>query len=90
MLRQLDVVGLLPRYIKGITQIIVQSYKGHVTIVPSPTMTDYFNLLENVTPQNCERAFWNTYVQSLSKMARIKSYFAIEREFDRYYELLKS
>ena len=30
------------------------------------------------------------YVQSLRKMARIKSYFAIEREFDRYYELLKS
>ena len=30
------------------------------------------------------------YVQSLRKIAQIKSYFAIEREFDRYYELLKS
>ena len=30
------------------------------------------------------------YVQSLRKMALIKSYFAIEREFDRYYDLLKS
>jgi len=29
------------------------------------------------------------YVQSLRKMALIKSYFAIEREFDRYYDLLK-
>ena len=29
------------------------------------------------------------YVQSLRKMARIKSYFAIEREFNRYYDLLK-
>lgn len=25
----------------------------------------------------------------MRKMARIKSYFSIEREFDRYYELLK-
>ena len=90
LLRQIDVVGLLPNYIKGIVQIIVQSYKGHVTIVPSPTLTDYSNLLENVTPQNCQKAFWNTYVQSLSKMAHIKSFFAIEREFDRYYQLLKS
>jgi len=30
------------------------------------------------------------YVQSLRKMAQIKSYFSIEREFDRYYDLLKS
>lgn len=30
------------------------------------------------------------YVQSLRKMSRIKSYFSIEREFDRYYDLLKS
>ena len=50
VIRQIDVVGLLPNYIKGIVQIIVQSYKGHVTIVPSPTLTDYSNLLENVTP----------------------------------------
>ena len=62
ILRQLDVVGLLPTYIKGLVQIIVKSYKGHVTIVPSPSMTDYSNLLENVTPENCGRAFWNTYV----------------------------
>ena len=89
VLRQLDVVGLLPTYIKGLVQIIVKSYKGHVTIVPSPSLTDYSNLLENVTPENCGRAFWNTYVQSLGKMSRIKSYYAIEREFDRYYELLK-
>lgn len=30
------------------------------------------------------------YVQSLRKIAQIKSYFSIEREFDRYYQLLKA
>ena len=67
----------------------MQSYKGHVTIVPSPTFQDYYNILENVTPEDYYRSFVGMYVQSLRKMARIKSYFAIEREFDRYYELLK-
>ena len=50
ILRQLDVVGLLPTYLKGLFRIIAKSYKGHVTIVPSPSITDYSNLLENVTP----------------------------------------
>lgn len=80
---------MLPNYIKGIVQIVIKSYKGSVTIVPSPSFNDYYNLFENVTPQNIGTAFWNTYVQSLGKMSRIRSYFAIEREFDRYYELLK-
>lgn len=68
----------------------MQSYKGHVTIVPSPTFKfDYMNLIKNVTPEQYYRSFPPIYVQSLRKMARIKSYFAIEREFDRYYNLLK-
>lgn len=44
-LKQTDAIGILPNYIKGITAIIFQSYKGHVTVVPSPTVSDYANLL---------------------------------------------
>lgn len=29
-----------------------------------------------------------TYVQTLARLAQIRSYFGIEREFDRYYERL--
>ena len=50
VLRQADALCILPTYIKGLTSIIFQSYKGHVTVVPSPTFDDYYNLLENVTP----------------------------------------
>lgn len=89
VLRQSDALGILPTYIKGLTSIIFQSYKGHVTVVPSPTFDDYYNLLENVTPASFYKSFQSMYVQSLRKMALIKSYFAIEREFDRYYDLLK-
>ena len=89
VLKQTDALGILPNYIKSITSIIFQSYKGHVTVVPSPTPSDYWNLLQNVTPESYWRSFQMMYVQSLRKMARIKSYFAIEREFDRYYDLLK-
>lgn len=60
-----------------------------MTIVPSPKLDDYLNLLENVTTESYWRSFQMMYVQSLRKMARIKSYFTIEREFDRYYDLLK-
>lgn len=36
-LKQCNLVGLLPSYVKGITDIIFQSYKGQITIVPSVT-----------------------------------------------------
>lgn len=49
-IRQLDVLGLLPQYISGLANLIIQSYKGHVTIVPSPSLKDYANLLKNVDP----------------------------------------
>ena len=37
-IRQLDCLGLMPRYIRGIVNLIIQTYKGHVTIVPSPSL----------------------------------------------------
>ena len=52
VMRQLETLGLLPSYVRGIVQIILQSYKGHVTIVPSPSFKDYHNLLVNVTPES--------------------------------------
>ena len=59
-------------------------------MVPSPVFDDYYNILTNLTPESYNRAFKTSYVQSLRKIAHIKSYVAIEREFDRYYDLLKS
>ena len=79
----------MPDYIRGVANIIIQSYKGHVTIVGSPGFSDYANLLKNVSKESFEKSLQEMYVQSLRKMARIKSYYKIEREFDRYYDLLK-
>ena len=42
-------LGILPNYIDGLVAMIVQSYKGDVTIVPSPTFQDYKVVFGNVT-----------------------------------------
>ena len=46
----MDELGLVSTYIKGLYQIIIQSYKGHITIAPKVTFKDYLILLENTTP----------------------------------------
>ncbi len=48
-IQQMDALGLLPNSVKNVTSIVSQSYKGHVTVVPSPTFNDYYNIFENVT-----------------------------------------
>ena len=83
-------LGLLPNTMKWIANVVVQSYKGHVTVVPEPTLTDYRNLLVNVTPETYWPAFQKSYVRTLRKISHIRSYFGIEREFDRYYNKLKN
>jgi len=64
-LRQLDAIGLLPAYIKSLTDLIFQSYKGHITIVPSPTFQDYARLLGNTTPEEGALATAQNYVNTL-------------------------
>ena len=75
-LRQLDTIGLLPSYIKGISEIVFQSYRGHVTIVPSPTLEDYRKVLINVTPEEYGPAVHQTYINTL-KSKSIQSNFDV-------------
>ena len=56
-IQQMEALGFLPSYIKNLTSIVSQSYKGHVTIVPSPTLNDYYTILENVTMDSYQEAF---------------------------------
>lgn len=42
--KQMDAVGLLPFEVRRIALIVLQSNKGHVTIVPTPTFDDYWNI----------------------------------------------
>ena len=87
-MKQLDVLGMLPRDVKWVAGVLKQTYNGDITIVPRVTLTDYKNLLTNVTPQLFVPAMQETYVLSLARLSQIRSYFGIEREFDRYYERL--
>ena len=57
LLKQTHALGILPNYLKQITSTIFQSYKGHVTVVPSPTLSDYWNIFENVTPKSYYASF---------------------------------
>ena len=56
-MKQADLLGLLPSYMKQIANIVWQSYKGHVTVVPSPTLKDYQSLLSNVS----EDLYWPAF-----------------------------
>ena len=60
--RQLHVLGLLPNQLNWINNLVHQTYKGHVTVVPSPTLHDYSLLLHNVTPETYWPAFQKSYV----------------------------
>lgn len=55
--KQMNELGLLPNTMKWIANVVVQSYKGHVTIVPEPSLSDYKNLLVNVT----EETYWPAF-----------------------------
>ena len=78
---------------------IIPPFKGGARTPPrpnlsrsssEPTLTDYRNLLVNVTPETYWPAFQKSYVRTLRKISHIRSYFGIEREFDRYYNKLKN
>ena len=62
MIRQLDCLGLLPNYVRSVANLVVQTYKGHVTIVPSPGFRDYANLLKNVKPEDFPGYMQEQYV----------------------------
>jgi len=84
----MQVLGILPKGIHQTANTVISTYKSHVKIVPSPSLYEYSILLENITPETYWPAYQQSYVQSLGKMSHIKSYFGIEREFDRFYDLL--
>ena len=46
---QLYLLGLFPSYFKGIADLVLQTYKGHVTIVPHPRVKDYMCAMQNIT-----------------------------------------
>ena len=66
-----------------------QTYSGHVTIVPDVKLWDYVTFLSNTSAKEFSRSYQQSYVQTLSKMAHIRAYFGIEREFNRYYDRLR-
>ena len=87
---QLAYLGVFPQYIKGLAELVTQSYQGHVTIAPRPTLYDYSRLLADPLPEGFDAAVQETYSQTIQRISHIRAYYGIEREFDRYYLRLKS
>ena len=48
-----------------------QTYKGHVTIVPTPTVSDYASLLKNITPEVFFPKDQEIYVQALRSKLKL-------------------
>jgi hypothetical protein len=78
-------MGILPEYIQSLADLILQTYKGHITIAPRPTLADYKLLVEDVPTDTHDKCLQHTYALTVSRIAHIRSYYGIEREFDRYY-----
>lgn len=89
-INQLTYLGLIPEYINGIAALITQTYSGHVTIAPSPSLSDYKNIITDVKPDDALRSMRYTYLLTIQRISHIRSWFGIEREFDRYYLRLKN
>ena len=87
---QLTYLGLFPEYVQGIADLVMQTYRGHVTIAPRPSLYDYRRLIQDVEPSDFERVLQHTYTQTIQRISHIRSLFGIEREFDRYYMRLKN
>lgn len=45
IINQTHTIGIIPDYIKGIVDLVSQSYRGHVTISPNPSFRDYQRLV---------------------------------------------
>jgi hypothetical protein len=58
-------LGLMPEYINSIADLILQSYKGHVTISPKPTLYDYKMLIYDVRPEDFDYVLQHTYSQTI-------------------------
>lgn len=86
---QLTNLGLLPEYIRGIMEVVIQTYRGHVTIAPSLGLHDYRRLICNVEPERASHYIQHTYALTVQRVSHIRSLYGIEREFDRYYARLK-
>ena len=41
IMNQLVTIGIMPQYVQGIADLVMQSYQGHVTIAPNPNFYDY-------------------------------------------------
>ena len=89
-LSQLEVLGMVPSFLIELNTMANQTYSGHVTIVPDVKLMDYPHFLANPSREEYSRSYQQSYVQTLSKMAQIRAYFGIEREFNRYYERLRN
>ena len=88
-LKQLTSIGVIPEYIQGLADLVLQSYQGHVTISPRPKLIDYKGLVSDPTVDRFEEVLQHTYAFTIQRISHIRSLYGIEREFDRYYLRLK-
>ena len=52
----------MPLTLNWIFALVLQTYKGHVTIVPRPTIRDYLSILDNVDIKYYQESFQSQYV----------------------------
>ena len=65
LLKQMKALGIMPDALKQLSNTINQTYKGHVTIMPTPSVSDYLNILTNLAPQDFAASDQPVYVQCL-------------------------
>lgn len=56
-IESLNTLGLIPNSLKSISHQVSQSKKGHVTVVPSPSLREYSRLMSNYSVEE----FWDAF-----------------------------
>lgn len=86
---QLAQLGLIPPMLNMIHPLITQKYVGDITIIPEITLTDYFFLISNPTPEMISRCVQKGMKSTWPKLSIIQNHCAIEIALETCTSLLR-
>lgn len=79
---QIASLGMLPKSLTFLLNIVIQSYSGDINIVPHLTLCDYLNLLSNPTVEFVKHCTLNSERNTWELMSMIKGHCAISKALE--------
>eukprot|EP00128_Syssomonas_multiformis_P015661 Colp12_sorted_trinity150504_noHs@6450 len=86
---QIQQLGIAPKTMIGLQQLISQKYSGDITIVPPIPFSDYLKIISNPSSDDLYRALQIGQVAAFEKLSIIRVHCDIELALDRNYHMLR-